>query len=376
MGENRRLVLGGPSLEYLTPEEAANKIAGVYGVTSAGTPKFYTSNNILETNERQARFYIPIYNSRQYHNLLNQKGLSAARRSARAAIFQSRGAFKKIPSRKKSTPDFNEAVKNTEKDWDSANNEFHGYIDFIASTISIQYRELSQISDLLSDSFASYFSGQGAPMMTVSGWLLNTRQNNWLDMFQELYQDVLRGTKAARNNFATHLQVDSHRYVLGVMGLSFSQQSMTETAAQFTLQAVIHENKLISSENGVYSATNMTRLRKFVQTVRATGGNSGVESAIESAKAGASYPAKAEVIGPDATGAQYNLAQANTPSEVIAAAGSFIDAVVGGRQSRSFEAERVRNAQLKAQQNETGAGDINYNEVLGVLGATSTNLPL
>ncbi len=210
-----------------------NRIKGVYAQHPAGTPKYHPGN-VPDSVGRQARMFIQVQNNRAYKDyiaLLKGRAKSIAR-----------------------------VLASTDPRAKGGTQTGYGYVDFLLQQFSYQNQEKHQVVEMLSDAYVSYFFGQAAPRVSLSGVVMNTRQDDWYDAWNILYQDLIRGTHLARRNQILILRVDTRLYYLAPVANSESLEAQTETAGRFGMQALV---KKVVIFNDSYVNTAPTDLRKL-----------------------------------------------------------------------------------------------------------------
>lgn len=81
------------------------------------------------------------------------------------------------------------------------------YTKFFLESVSEDRMEKSQIIETFGD-FIVFFFGRRPEVYQFSGRLLNTKNHDWKNDFQEMYEYFLRGTKAVENNSTVFIQYD------------------------------------------------------------------------------------------------------------------------------------------------------------------------
>jgi hypothetical protein len=178
---------------------------GVYAAHPAGTPKF----NAGSGQSTQARMYVAVPDQAAYENIIDALPNAQARAYAQAVL----------------------------RPGDSASNKV--YIDILIQSVSTQYSEKVQVSEVLSDAFIAYFFGQRAISMSIQGTLLNTQQDNWADAWYILYQSLLRGTKLAEIGYPVTFMYDSRIVECYILNLSESMNSNVETSINFNMSLLV-----------------------------------------------------------------------------------------------------------------------------------------
>lgn len=179
---------------------------GVYASHPAQTPKYHTGNN-TESVRRQARMIIQ-FPDRETFAKYRQKVPERAR------------PLLEVLSPQSATGGV-------------------GYFDFLLQQVNESYQEKFQVSEVLSGGHIAYFFGQQAPMWSLSGALLNTRQDPWYDAFHILYADVIRGTKMAQHRLPLRLRYDNREVIGSLVACNTMLNATDETVVRLQLQFLV-----------------------------------------------------------------------------------------------------------------------------------------
>jgi hypothetical protein len=117
-----------------------------------------------------------------------------------------------------------------------------GYVGFLLSQVTENRQEKAQVLPLNGDNYAAYFPGRMPTTFSFSGYLLNTRQDQWRTVFTELYEKVFRGSKAA---------IHGH-----LVQIAYDQQVVTGTMTNLT--------QVLSAANELYTQFQFDLLVKHV----------------------------------------------------------------------------------------------------------------
>lgn len=109
-----------------------------------------------------------------------------------------------------------------------------GYFDFLLTSVQQQQQEREQAVDTLTDNTVIFYSGQSAPVLSCSGFFLNTFQNDQNVWFQLLYHDLLRGSALARRNLVVRFRYDSFFYSGYLMNLNINTEGGAKDYVQFS----------------------------------------------------------------------------------------------------------------------------------------------
>lgn len=91
-----------------------------------------------------------------------------------------------------------------------------GYVDFLLGQVDERLDERYQISEVLSDDFVTYCFGQHAPVWSFSGYLMNTKQDDWAASWDILYNNVIRASRLANIQQVVRLRYDN-KVVSGII---------------------------------------------------------------------------------------------------------------------------------------------------------------
>jgi len=118
-----------------------------------------------------------------------------------------------------------------------------GFVDFFLQSVNETYQEKVQVSEVLSDGYIAHFFGQRAPVWGYSGVLLNTRQDEWYDIWHILYEDVLRGTRLSEARLPVRLAYDTRVVSGSLMNMSTGLSAQNETFATLQFQLLVRDVK-------------------------------------------------------------------------------------------------------------------------------------
>lgn len=81
------------------------------------------------------------------------------------------------------------------------------YTKFFLENVTEDRMEKTQVVETFGE-FIAFFFGRRPEVFHFSGRLLNTKNHDWKNDFQEMYDNFLRGTKAVENNATVFIQYD------------------------------------------------------------------------------------------------------------------------------------------------------------------------
>jgi len=114
-----------------------------------------------------------------------------------------------------------------------------GYIDFLLQNIQESFSEKAQISETVGDNYVAFFFGSAPPVFVFSGQLLNTFQDEWRTSMHLLYQNLLRGTKLARNKQLVSIYYDQIIANGYIMSHNQNYAAEMQMASSFSFQMLI-----------------------------------------------------------------------------------------------------------------------------------------
>lgn len=232
------------------------QIKGVYAEHPASSPKYHTGNTSKAVGQ-QARMFIEVNSPAAYAEYVNSiQGNKRAQELARV-LAAGRTSDKRTAN---ATPGL-------------------GYVDFLLTQFGEQRQELSQVTDVLADAYVHYVFGQTAPRVSLSGWVLNTKQDNWYDAFHILYDELIRGTKLATRNQILIVRVDTRLYFCTPIANSMQLSAEMEMAGQFSLQVVVKRITFLDRRHDNQKPTNLRKLgfSSLFRDVSSTALNSALE---------------------------------------------------------------------------------------------------
>jgi hypothetical protein len=114
-----------------------------------------------------------------------------------------------------------------------------GYLDFLITNLQIPLTEKFQVTETLSDNYVAFFFGQSAPVIPVSGMLINSVQDDQATNFLRLYVAILRGTQMARRQKSMSIRFDSF-VINGVMtNIQLAYKSDNELLVPFSFNLLV-----------------------------------------------------------------------------------------------------------------------------------------
>jgi hypothetical protein len=123
----------------------------------------------------------------------------------------------------------------------NGNNTYSGYADFFVTDVRCSLDEKLQIVETFGDGEVAYYFGRQPMLMTVSGYVFDSMDNDWFVQFLTMYGRVLRGTELAKNYELVKL-VLPNMYVIGSFThVDWAQNSQRDTDIQFTFQFMIKQ---------------------------------------------------------------------------------------------------------------------------------------
>lgn len=146
-----------------------------------------------------------------------------------------------------------------------------GYFDFLLTSVQQQQQEREQAVDTLTDNTVIFYSGQSAPMLSCSGFFLNTFQNDQNVWFQLIYHDLLRGSALARRNLVARFRYDSFFYSGYLTNLNISTEGGAKDYVQFSFNFRVKQIQIATPI--IYNPTLAQSLRTTSALVSAAASN-------------------------------------------------------------------------------------------------------
>tara|TARA_Y100000034_G_C6908325_1_gene422250 strand:- start:5999 stop:7018 length:1020 start_codon:yes stop_codon:yes gene_type:complete len=115
----------------------------------------------------------------------------------------------------------------------------NGYVGFLLSQVQEVHREKLQVIPLNGDNYAAYFPGAEPSVYSFSGFLMNTRQDEWRVLMHLLYQKVLRGSRVASHRHLVQIAYDSFVVTGVLINLTQIMNSNLETAVEFKFDMLV-----------------------------------------------------------------------------------------------------------------------------------------
>ena len=226
MAKNKYIVGGEKSLN-----DASAAIRGVYANYPAMIPRFGHRPANEDGRYEVARFYTPFPNKK------------------------TRDAFvKRVKSYSSLAAPLSEAFAITSE---AKDNIGIGYIDFLLTSVNVNFQEKSQIESVLSDNYVLYVYGQQPPTMMISGILINTYQDDWAAAFQILYSSILRGSRQADLKIPIYLRYGNHTVAASVLSFTQSIQSTNQEMVSFNMNLVVKKFSTDRIEGAVPTAVGV-----------------------------------------------------------------------------------------------------------------------
>lgn len=212
LGGQNGLVQSGPAANgSITSNEQ-----GVYAVFPATQPKYRNSNDSASVAS-QARLFIDINGNPK--TLYPQLFKAIKSPNAQAMLLALMGTDTGLGTNTGGT----------------------GYVDFLLSQVDERRDERYQISEVLSDDFTTYVFGQHAPIWSFSGYLMNSKQDDWAAAFDILYDNVLRASRMADLQQLVRLRYDNKVVTGTIINLQKSMRAELQIVYNFSFQMIIQQ---------------------------------------------------------------------------------------------------------------------------------------
>jgi hypothetical protein len=222
MAEDIKLMWSG--IAFKEDQEAANKTGtrpptGIFGEVPASTPKYARQNGEerRDFREQMARLFIQVPDYTKFVAEFNNAPESQQIAKVLGGTI---------------TKDGNTNASGTEG---------NGYVDFLLQNVQHSFQEKSQVVEMLADEHVAYFFGQGAPVFTYSGTLINTRQDDQAINMLRLYRDMGRGSMLAMRNTLISIRYDGLIVSGAMTGLSMGLNAEMEMAVPFNFSLLVKQ---------------------------------------------------------------------------------------------------------------------------------------
>jgi len=118
------------------------------------------------------------------------------------------------------------------------------YTKFILSGTQEAHQERAQIVETFSD-FYVFFYGEKPPIYTYSGFLINSKNANWVADFMYFYDNHIRGTKCVESKTRLILTYGGRQVEGYILSFGMQTQAETENGVPITFQAIITKKNQI-----------------------------------------------------------------------------------------------------------------------------------
>lgn len=112
------------------------------------------------------------------------------------------------------------------------------FANFFLTDISYNFNEKVQVMQTFGDNEVVYYFGRQPLMITMSGLLFDSLENDWFSKFLTLYAGVLRGTELAKTFSLVKLTLPNMVIVGSISGISLNQNSNRDTDIPFSMQFI------------------------------------------------------------------------------------------------------------------------------------------
>jgi hypothetical protein len=112
------------------------------------------------------------------------------------------------------------------------------YTKFFLESVTEDRMEKAQVVETFGE-FIAFFFGRRPEIYQFGGRLLNTKNHDWKNDFQEMYDNFLRGTKAVENNATVFIQYDDVIAEGFIMGCHLEYHGVTNNECPFNFTMLI-----------------------------------------------------------------------------------------------------------------------------------------
>lgn len=126
------------------------------------------------------------------------------------------------------------------KTWEQIKNSGIDYIDnFLIERMTKVDEERYNIAQSVSDEYKIYFAGRRPTVMSVSGKLYNTYNQQWWYDFDYFYENFLRGSRAVENRIRAFLTIADAVYEIIILKFAVNGDSNFDNLLTFNLDYVL-----------------------------------------------------------------------------------------------------------------------------------------
>ncbi len=116
-----------------------------------------------------------------------------------------------------------------------------GYDKFLLGHVSASLDEKLQVTEVFGDNEVAYYFGRQPMMFAVSGFLMDSVDNNWFSDWLVTYAGALRGTELAKNFELLKIVLPNMTLIGSITSCKWDQDSNNDTSIPFTFQILVKE---------------------------------------------------------------------------------------------------------------------------------------
>jgi len=114
------------------------------------------------------------------------------------------------------------------------------YIDqFIMDRVSVQSKEAYRVVASLGEEYKVYFGTSSPEVLSISGFTINTANQQWLYDFKHFYEHYLKGSKLVGNRLRAFLTFTDAIYEVLPVSFSYSESSKIPGAVTISLDCIV-----------------------------------------------------------------------------------------------------------------------------------------
>lgn len=134
------------------------------------------------------------------------------------------------------------------KQFEEETNIIPPYTRFFLQNTSHANQEKYQIVQTFRD-FKIFFYGKQPVIKNYSGYLLNAKNQDWMQDFEYVYENYLRGTKSVELNALTYLTFDNVIVEGYVINSQFNQTALEQNGVPFSFSMIVLDRVPVNIED-------------------------------------------------------------------------------------------------------------------------------
>lgn len=124
--------------------------------------------------------------------------------------------------------------------WEAYNKAGMTYIDqFVMERVSNQSKEAYRVVASLGDEYKVYFGTAAPEVLSITGYTLNTRNQQWLYDFRYFYENYLKGSKLVESRLRAFLTFTDSIYEVLPVSFSYSESAKIPGGVTISIDCVV-----------------------------------------------------------------------------------------------------------------------------------------